>query len=163
MKYIIIIGVLFAFQLSNAQVKPKDVEEQSEVVVRKVNDGKTVTEEEIEISTHKEKNTGTDVVDISQTVSVPSNSPFTESKKTIKYTINGQECLFTVTDDGFTITYTTTSKIITAKQSKDHTQFVLDDNGKTAIGYFDQEGDFIVQEMNQSTNSVESVVYKQVK
>lgn len=174
----IITTALLICSVATAQTEPKDVKEETKTVTTKVDNGNEVVKEKVEYSTKEvqdvrlsesDKNkVNQDRVDapvqVTETVKITSNSPFTESKQQINYTLDGKKSVFTMINDGFVISDPSNSeKTMKAKQSKDNHQFVIEKDGETGIGYFDDNGNFIVQQFDEKTNKLESKTYKLMK
>lgn len=178
MKQVLIITGLCVCSFVTAQTEPKDIQEETKTVTTKINDGSTITEETVEYNTKKvqevklsedDKNKINQdrvnaPVEVTETVRITNNSPFTQTQQVMQYTLDGKRCVFTMSEDGFLISdpnNTYTPK--TVKQSADSKQFVIEEDGTSGIGFFDDKGNFIVQQFNKNTNKVESKVYTLVE
>ncbi|CDF79199.1 conserved hypothetical protein [Formosa agariphila KMM 3901] len=170
-------AMLFVYTV-HAQTQPKEVIEETKTVTTKVNTGTEIKESTVEYNTRKEQDVKLAEGDknkinqsrvdapaqVTETVRVTDNSPFTANNKSMKYELDGKVCQFSMHENGFLISDSASTKPTKVEQSDaDETQFVLNDNGKTGIGYFDEEGNFIVQQFDKKTNEIVSKVYTLIK
>ncbi|WP_066218392.1 hypothetical protein [Formosa haliotis] len=178
MKTIYIVMALLCFSGAIAQTTPKEVLEETKTVTTKVDDGKGVTEKKVEVNTRVEQDVKLADEDknkvnqsrvhtpseVTETVKITDNSPFTTDKKVINYRVDGKTCTFTMDEEGFLITDPTNSSTMKVEQSEgDSSQFVVNDKGETGIGYFDDNGNFVVQQFDKNSNKIVSKTYTLVE
>ena len=179
MKAIYLIFAILLTYTANAQTDPKkDVTVESKKVTTTVNNGKEIKENTVEYNTRTEQNVKLSDADknkvnqsrvytpaqVTETVRVTDNTPFTENKKSMRYELKGKMYQFDMHENGFLISDSASNIPTMVEQSDaDSTQFVMNDNGQTGIGYFDEKGNFIVQQFDKNSNEIVSKIYTLIK
>ncbi|MDW5288432.1 hypothetical protein [Formosa sp. PL04] len=179
MKTIYLVFAMLFIYSANAQTDPKkDVLDETKTITTKEYTGDGIKESKVEINTRTEQsvklaegdenevnqNRVYSPVEVTETVKVTENSPFTANKNSMIYEVDGKTCEFKMQENGFLILDSTNSEPTKVEQSDaDSTQFVMNDNGQTGIGYFDENGNFIVQQFDRKSNKIISKTYTLVK
>ncbi|WP_434036101.1 hypothetical protein [Formosa sp. 4Alg 33] len=174
----IVVALLFMYTV-NAQTDPKkDVTVESKKVITTINNGSEIkkntveyqkrTEQDVKLAEGDKNKINQSRVDtpaqVTETVRVNNNTPFTSDRKSMQYELDGKMCQFDIHENGFLITDSSSNTPTKVEQSDaDSTQFVMNDNGKTGIGYFDEKGNFIVQQFDKNSNEIVSKVYTLIK
>ncbi|WP_159023238.1 hypothetical protein [Formosa sp. L2A11] len=175
MKFIYLgLVILLGFSAVQAQTVPKEVLDETKTITTTVNDGKEIKENTVEINRRVEQDVKLAESDkdkinqsrlitegqVTETVKITNNSPFTLENKSMTYKLDGESKEFIMSDKGFVISDPTDSKLTKVRQSDtDNSQFVMTDNGQTEIGFFDEKGNFIVQKFDNNSNEIVSKIY----
>ena len=179
MKSIYLIVVLLFLTTVNAQTDPKkDVMEETKTITKQQHTANGIKESTVEINTRTEQDVKlaegdknklnqervSVPVQVTETIKLTDNTPFTSNKTSMTYQVDDRICEFRMNENGFTILDPENSIPTKVEQSDaDVTQFVMNDNGQTGIGYFDEEENFIVQQFDKQSNKIVSKVYTLVK
>ncbi|WP_299781007.1 hypothetical protein [uncultured Formosa sp.] len=165
---------LLGFTSVQAQTVPKEVLDETKTVTTQINNGKEIKESKVEINRRVEQDVKLVEADkdklnqsrlttdakVTEKVKITNNSPFTSDKTTMTYKLDGESKQFKMSDEGFLISDPMDSKTMIVKQSDaDNSQFVMTDNGRTEIGFFDEKGNFVVQKFDKKTNEIISKIY----
>lgn len=164
--------VLLGYSSMQAQSASKEVLDETKTVTTKTNNGKEVTESKVEINRRVEQDVKLDkddkhklnqnrvATEAQETIKITKNSPFTASNKSMTYELDGKSVEFEMNSEGFLISNPLNSKSMKVEQSAgDNSQFVMDYNGRTEIGFFDEKGNFIVQKIDDNSNQVITKTY----
>ncbi|MCK8481859.1 hypothetical protein [Psychroserpens algicola] len=176
MKYLIYTFSLLMVAGAYAQNKPVDKVEETKVkTIKTVEDGKVV-ENKVKVTTKKEQEVMTDPnykgtidaprvfpkVKVTKTVSVDNDhDPFYESKdKIIYYTKDKNTFKFKAEDKGFMMADENDVMLGSAILSLNKQYYILDINNYSGIGYFNSEGNFVVEYYNSDTKTLVNEEFK---
>lgn len=173
--------LIYAFSLlmvtgAYAQNKPVDkVEETKTKTIKVKKDGKIV-ENKVKVTTTKEQSVITQKKDnstinntrvfpevkVTKTISIDNdNDPFYEATdKIVYYTDDDGTYLFTSNKKGFTMSDAQQNSIGYAARSSNNQYYILNMNNYSGVGYFNNEGYFVVEYYN---SDLERLVVKEFK
>lgn len=180
MKYLMYIAAFLFCFTAFAQEKtdtknnnPKDVVEETKVKTMKVEkNGKVVSEKKVAVTTKKEQEVKTAIepdhyenstrldtpVKVTKTVKIDSdNDPFFDSETTmVTYKMNDQDYAFTRNDAGFIITFNGEDATVygNARLTSLNGYYLLNADNFSGIGYFNSEGNFVVEYYDETLNAM---------
>ena len=179
MKSIYLVFALLFLNMVYAQTDPKkDVMIETKTITKQQHTAEGIKESTVEMNTRTENDVKlaegdknkinqervSVPVQVTETIMVTDNTPFTSDKTSMTYKVDDRICEFKMNENGFVILDSDNSKPTKVEQSDaDVTQFVLNDNGQTGIGYFDENGNFIVQQFDKKSNKIVSKIYTLIK
>ncbi|WP_299228196.1 hypothetical protein [uncultured Psychroserpens sp.] len=174
-------NLIYAFSLlmitgAYAQNKPVDKVEETKVKTIKVEKDGKIVENKIKVTTKKEQEVMTDPnyegtvnaprvfpeVKVTKTVSIDNdNDPFYDSKDEIIYfTNNDSKYAFTSNESGFLMSDDNNKMFATAVRSSNSQYYILDINNYSGVGYFNDEGNFVVEYYNSDTKMLVNEEFK---
>lgn len=183
MKNYIYIVVLLISGATIAQEKPKDVKIETIEKTIKYNDGDEVTESRLKVisrETSEVKLASDDKNKLNQErvptrkkvetmilVDDDSDSDYDFITKETKFSNENKNYKFTPSIEGIDITFDNNSNefipVGKAWNSQKPGSYVVKSETYNGIGYFNQEGDFVVEYYNVDTQSLKTMVYEQNK
>lgn len=174
MKNLLFMMVLLLSVGMMAQQKPKEIKVETEVKTIKVNDGERVSEKRVKVITREENDVNLDANDeqkvnqgrmktdtkVEKTVIVD-NDGYETSAKATYYKLDGENYLLTPNISGFDIASDNAEHTIigTAWASSSKGHYIVDVNMLQGMGYFDEDGNLVVEYHNKGTNQIESKIY----
>ncbi|WP_431134176.1 hypothetical protein [Psychroserpens mesophilus] len=174
-------NLIYAFSLlmvtgAYAQNKPVDKVEETKTKTIKVKKDGEVVENKVKVTTTKEQQVKTKAeknstinndrvfpkVKVTKTVSVDNdNDPFYDSTDKIEYYTNEDgKYLFTSNKKGFTMSDAQNNTIGFAARSTNNQYYILNMNNYSGVGYFNNDGNFVVEYYN---SDLEMLVNKEFK
>ena len=179
MKKLIYLGALLICTVAMAQEKAKEVKEETEVKTIRVKDNDKTTEKKVKVVTRETTNVELDENDKNKVNQDRITSPTKVEKlvmvddgkdnrydfltKETYYVLGDQKCLFTPNDRGFDIAFGSDDesvKITKALTSSNQGYYIIGGGTHSGIGYYDSNGNFVVEYYNKDTNNVEMKTYK---
>lgn len=162
-----------------AQEKPKEVKEETEVKTVKINDGEKISEKKVKVVTREEAHVELDEKDaqkvnqsrvdsnvkVKKTVSVDNDSDNNyDTLSTVTYCkLGDNNYRLTPNEIGFDIAFnhdaSTFEKVGTAVSSGSKGHYIVNGKSYNGIGYFDNDGNLIVEYYNSNKNMVETKTY----
>ena len=180
MKNLIYISAfLLCANLMVAQEKPKEAKEETEVKVVKIKDGEKTTEKKVKVVTRE---TGTVKLDAKDKNKVNQSRVNSVSKvekmimvdndidgdydyltKETSYKLGDKEYLFKPNNRGFDIAFNKNkSKFVTtetALSTNENGHYLVNGETYAGIGYFNKNGDFVIQYYNKESDTIETKTY----
>ena len=176
MKYLIYIFSLLLITGVYAQDKPVDKVEETKTKTVKVNKDGEIVENKVKVTTSKTQKVMTTPKDsstinnnrvfpkvkVTKTISVDNdNDPFYDTTdKVIYYTDGNGKYLFTSNKKGFTMRDAESNNIGYAARSTNNEYYILTMDNYSGVGYFNDEGNFVVEYYNAD---LEMLVTKEFK
>jgi ribosomal protein S4E len=173
MKNLLYVGIFLVSGALFAQEKPRSMSETTEVKTVKVNNGKEVVENKVKVTTREEKEIRLDEDDaghvnqdmvlnndktIIKTIEIDNDSdPFYDSKiELVTYVNDGEEYSFVRNTNGFTVSMNDSNKKYgnAVRSTLDGRYYIFNNVEFSGIGYFDDEGSFVVEYYNNDENSL---------
>lgn len=159
---------------------PKDVQKETEVKTIKVKKGEgKVEEKKIKVTTTKEQTIKSEPIPdhyenskrvetpikVTQTVFVDlDNDPFYDTKsKVVYYTNKDKEYVFTRDDDGFVVSFDNENEDVIfgkARLTSSNRYYLLKTNDYSGIGYFNADGDFVVEYYDETLDAMVVQTFK---
>ena len=167
--------LIYAFSLlmvtgAFAQDKPVDKVEETKVKTMKVKKDGKIIEKKVKVTTKKEQEVITDStyegtidaprvfpkVKVTKTVSIDSdNDPFYDTTDTIVYyKKDDSRFSFKSSDNGFMMSDENDEMYGSAKRSSQSQYYILNFNNNSGLGYFNADGNFVVEYYNPKTNEL---------
>lgn len=178
MKTILYICAFMLVANLNAQEKSKNMSETTEVKTVKVNNGKEVVEKKVKVTTKKEKEVALDKADagkvnqdmvvgknqkVTKIIEIDNdNDPFYDSEmEIVTYVKDGEEFSFVKNTEGFSVSAKGTKKPYgnAVRSSLDDRYYIFNNKDYSGVGYFDNNGNFVVEYYNNETNSLITTKY----
>lgn len=182
MKNLIYIGI-FLFSVSfYAQDKPRSMSETTEVKTVKIDNGKEVVENKVKVTTREEKSIKLDKNDagkvnqdmmvdndktVTKTIQIDNdNDPFYDSEiELVTYVRDNREYSFIKNSNGFSVTAKSSKKNFgTAfRSSLNDNYYIFNNSDYSGVGYFDKNGNFIIEYYDTDSNSLMTTKFMTVK
>ncbi|MFS4481883.1 hypothetical protein ACKGJY_02615 [Hyunsoonleella sp. 2307UL5-6] len=177
MKNTIYILALFICGTAVAQEQPSEVTEEVKIKTIKQNNGKNVTEKKIKMVTRETSNVKLDDSDaekinqnrvnattkVEKKIMVAKNSNnFKTLSKVTYYTVGDSNYMFTPQNYGFDVANNQDSKYTTIAKAwitKANGSYIIKGETLNGVGYFDKNGNFIVEYFDDTSNSIKSTMY----
>ncbi|WP_223034451.1 hypothetical protein [Hanstruepera marina] len=182
MKNLIYISVFLISGALFAQEKPKDMSETTEVKTVKINNGEKVVENKIKVTTKEEKKIKLDKADagkvnqdmvihddktVTKTIAIDNdNDPFYDSEiELVTYIRNGKEYDFIKKSNGFSVTSNSSKSVFgnALKTSLDDRYYIFNNKDYSGIGYFTDEGNFVIEYYDTESNSLMTTKFMTLK
>lgn len=179
MKNILLVFAMIVFGTTIAQEKPKEVKEETKVKTVKVKTDEGTTERKVKVVTRETGNVELDEKDknkvnqdrrkspvkVEKTTSIDNDSDayYDISSKETYYKLDDEGYMFSPNKKGFDIAYSNKhSRFINigrAWNTSSGKHYIVHENKQKGIGYFDTEGNFVVEYYNKNTDVIEVKTY----
>ncbi|TXE11615.1 hypothetical protein FUA26_05980 [Seonamhaeicola algicola] len=163
-----------------AQEKPKEAKEETEVKVVKIKDGEKTTEKKVKVITRetaqvtlneKDKNSvnqsrvqSASKVEKMIMVDNDTDGDYDMLTKETYYQLGDKKYLFTPNKRGFNIAFNKDeNKFVTIEEAittDANGHYLVNGETYAGVGYFNTEGDFVIQYYNKKTDTIETKIYK---
>lgn len=181
MKNLLYVGLFLISGALFAQEKPKNMSEETEVRTVKINNGEEVVENKVKVTTRTEKKVELDKADagqvnqdmviknktIKKTIEIDNdNDPFYDSEiELVTYVNDGEEYSFVRNTNGFIVSMNDTNKTYgnAMRSTLDGRYYIFNNKDYSGIGYFDNDGSFVVEYYDNDSNSLITKKYLTVK
>ncbi|HMC02022.1 MAG TPA: hypothetical protein VKN14_13375 [Flavobacteriaceae bacterium] len=173
MKKLFFIGTFFLVSIAFAQEKPKNVSEETEKKTVTINDGEKVVEKKVKVTTKEEQKIKLDAKDkhqvnqeivetptkVTKTIEVDSdNDVFYDTKTEVSYyTFNDQKYTFQKSSKGFNVSLNDDidgDLFGHAIRASRNNNYLYKSDDYTGIGYFDDQGNFVVEYYDKDSNGL---------
>tara|TARA_R110002049_G_scaffold87533_2_gene221922 strand:- start:14595 stop:15149 length:555 start_codon:yes stop_codon:yes gene_type:complete len=178
-KIILSIGVLLLSVGVTAQQKQKEVKQETEVKTVRVNDGEKISEKKVKVITREEADVELDAMDenkvnqkripstpkVEKTVMVDNDSDYDYDtlSKVSYYKSGDSDYMFSPIAYGFDISKGNTAseyeKIGTAWVSHSKGHYIINGDMHDGIGYFDDQGNLVIEYYSDDSNKIEAKTY----
>ncbi|WP_142786074.1 hypothetical protein [Changchengzhania lutea] len=183
MKHLLYVFALLIAGNVVAQEKPTEVKEETETKTVKVKDDEKTTERkvkvitretsEVELDKSQKEKVNQDRVKSSAKVEKlvlvdnDGDSEYDAITKESYFSLNDEKYLFKPTNRGFDINYNTEADEFesfgNALSTKSDGYYIVNGKSHAGIGYFDKEGNFVVEYYNQEADQIEVKTYMKRK
>ncbi|MFL1012853.1 hypothetical protein [Flavisericum labens] len=184
MKNLVYLLAMFVFTAAWSQEKPKEVKQETEVETVKYNDGSSTTEKKVKVvkresadvklndkhqnKVNQDRVKATKKVEKIVMIDNDGDSGYEILTKETSFVNDNSEYKFIPNNNkGFDIVFDSKNKkavkVGKAWTAKVNGGYIISGKMQNGFGYFDQEGNFIIEYYDEDSNAVETKIYKKGK
>ena len=179
MKNLIYLSVMLLCSGIMAQERPKEIKQETVVKTVKVNDGETISEKKFKVVTREEADVELDENDaekvnqnrvmsnvkVKKTVSIDNDTDddYETQSSVMYYKLGEDNYKFEPNKNCFEIVYSNNTsdneRMGSAWNSNSKGHYIINGKSGNGIGYFDNDGNLVVEYYDKTTNKVETKTY----